>query len=182
MEILGAGSAVVTIAVEFAHISRRLRRCIRSLTYARRDIKVIHDEVEAFSTLLGLFHSTVTDDRLADEGLSTKIKTSKMTQHIVISGRAALDKIKQILLEVDPLRTDKGYPAHKRWIARWKWSGRKEEWIPVQIELNSIKLSADLLISIVFCQHLVHKLDQLRAEQKNIPNELLQQLSVAQPH
>lgn len=74
-----------------------------------------------------MFHRTVTDTRLADEVLSAEIKASKIAQGIVSSGKAALIKIKDILDEVKPLRADKAYPALAQWIARWKWSTRKEE-------------------------------------------------------
>ncbi|KAK5043459.1 hypothetical protein LTR84_011975 [Exophiala bonariae] len=182
MEVVSAFSAILTIATEFNHIYKRLHRCLRTLKYAREDIKAIRDEVEIFSNLLCMFHRTITDARLADEGLSAEIKASKMAQGIVRSGKAALIKIEDILDEVEPLRADKAYPTLAQWIARWKWSTRKEEWTLVQISLNSIKQSANLLISMVYFQDLVHKLDKLRAGERTIPNEMLQQLSVVQFH
>ncbi|KIW84973.1 hypothetical protein Z517_00361 [Fonsecaea pedrosoi CBS 271.37] len=176
MEVVGAFSAVLTVAVEFHELARTLRRCFVSLKFARKDVKEIHNEVKSFSTLLSLFHSTVTDERLANDDLPMKIKTSGIAQHISVSGREALARIDDILTGLDPLRSDKVYSVLEQWYARWKWSTRKEKWSPIQVLLNSIKANATWLIAIVDCHHRLQKIDQLNAEKSPIPNELVQQL------
>ncbi|OAL20387.1 hypothetical protein AYO22_08881 [Fonsecaea multimorphosa] len=178
MEIVGSVSAILAVAEAFDHLFKRLHRCYRRLNYAREDVREIRDEVGQFGRLLCTFHSTVTDERLQDEGLARKINNSDITQHIVQSGRKALHRIDGILIGLDPLRTDRVYPTLQQWYARWKWSKRKEEWSPIHILLISIKSSANLLVSIVICHDLLHKLDQLRAENKPIPHELIQKFSL----
>ncbi|OAL38958.1 hypothetical protein AYO20_01709 [Fonsecaea nubica] len=178
MEVAGAVPAILTIVIEFDHIYKRLRRCSRCLKYAKDDVNDIRDEVESFGMLLTLFHSTLTDERWGDEGLSRKIKTTNIEQHIVKSGRKALAKIKTMLEGLDPLRRDKEYPAIQQWYARWKWYTQKEEWLPVHTLLNSIKGSANLLISIVHCHHFLQSREQLDAENKKIPGELNERISL----
>jgi hypothetical protein len=184
MEAVGAVSAILTIAMECESICKKLRNCLKRLKYARNDIRIISDELETFSILLGLFRETITDSRLSNEGLSAKIKASKVEEIIVRSGREALTKIGDILDDVRPLRVDKKYEysALARWIARWRWSTRKEEWTPIQASLNSVKQSAQLLISMVSLEKLLRQLEVLRAEAQAIPNEMLQQLSVIHFH
>ena len=179
MEVLavaGAASAFTTIAVEFLHVYKKLNQCCRALKHAREDIKSIRDEVYTFSTLMSWFHQAVTDARLGDCGLCAEIKASKIGNVVLQSGRRALDKIKEILKEVEPLRTDRKYSAVAKWIARWKWLAHKEEWIPVQISLNSIKTSATLLISMIRFQDLVQGLAGLR--KGDVTEDLHQQLLV----
>lgn len=176
MEAVGALSAILTVAVEFDHIYKRLRRCYRNLKYARDDIRDICNEVQTFSSLLSLFHRTITDTRLADEGLSREIKASKMTKLIVRSGETALSKLEDILDEVEPLRTDKPYPVLTRWIARWKWTIRKEEWTPIQISIICVKQSVNMLMTMICCQDVLQRRKTLRAAEGTISAELQAQL------
>ncbi|OAG36837.1 hypothetical protein AYO21_08910 [Fonsecaea monophora] len=178
MEVVGAVSAVLTIAGEFDHICKRLRRCSRYLKYAKDDVTDIRDEVDSFRILLTEFHRTLTDERWGDEGLSREIKTTNIVSQIVKSGRRALASINSILAGLDPLRRDKEYPAIQQWYARWKWSTRKEEWLPAHTLLNSIKGSANLLISIVICHHFLRSREQLDAENRTIPDDLNKQISL----
>jgi hypothetical protein len=184
MEVVAAVSAILTIVTECNRICKKLCRCLETLKYARNDIRIIRDEVETFSSLLSMFYTTIMDPRLANEGLSAEIKASKVEQVIVRSGRAALTKIGDILDDVRPLRVDRKYEysALTRWIARWRWSTRKEEWTPIQASLNSVKQSAQLLISMVYLQKLLRQLEVLRAEAQAIPKEMRQQLSVIPFH
>ncbi|KIW67540.1 hypothetical protein PV04_06784 [Phialophora macrospora] len=178
MEAVGAFSAILTIATECNRICKRLRRCLKNLKYARDDIKTIRDEVETFSTILHMFYRTITDSRLADEGLSAEIKASKVVQAIVRSGNAALEKIEDILDDVRPLRSDKTSSTLERCIARWKWSTRKDEWAPIQISLISVKQNAELLMSMVYFQDLFRKFEELQAEALMVPKDILDQLSL----
>jgi hypothetical protein len=178
MEPFSAFAAIPPLGTEFISMYKRLCHCLKTLKYARKDIKAIRDEVEIFSSLLSMFHRTVTDSRLADEGLSRKIRGSKVAKGIVRSGREALGKINHMLQEVEPLRASKGHSLFARWIARWRWLIQKEEWAPIQASLNSIKISANLLVSMVVLQDLVARLEQLRAAKRTISNDMLEQLCV----
>ncbi|KIW31065.1 uncharacterized protein PV07_02748 [Cladophialophora immunda] len=178
MEPVGAFSAILTIAAEFLHVSKDLRRCFRTLKYAKKDVEAIYDEVEPFSTLLSMFHDAVTDDRFVDDDILRQRETSDIAQHIVTSGRRALDRIDDILARLDPLRIDRDYTTLQQWYAHWRWFMRKEDWSPICTLLNSIKTSAILLMAILHRYQLLQKFEQLHADQGAIPNELLQQLSL----
>lgn len=182
MEVVGAFSAILTIATEFHRIYRRLRRCIKTLKYARDDIRTMCNEVATFKSLLCYFHRTVTEAHLADKGLSRKIKASNVAQLIVRSGETALDKLEDILDEVEQLRPLKAYSKFSEWVARLKWSTRKEAWTSIQLSLNSVKASANMLMTMIIVQNLVQKLNSLQAAEGRIPNEKLQELSVSQYH
>lgn len=174
--VVGELSAVLAIAVEFSHLYTRLCECVRTLKHARDDIENIGNEVEIFSNLLSMFHRVVTDTRLADEGLSAKIKESKLEQGIFRSGKTALRKINDILATIEPLRTDVSHSVAAQWLARVKWSRRKDEWVLIQTSLNSVKCSATLLIQMVYFQDIVHRFGSLRATQRTMSSDMLQQL------
>ena len=178
MEAVGAFSAVLTIATEFSRMYKRLRRCVRSLRHAKDEIKGILDDTETFAELLHMFYETVTNADLADEGLSAKIKASKLGQRIAESGKANLRKIEDILLKVEPLRSDKAYSSVAHWVARWRWSVWKEDLTPIRASFSSIKSSAHLLMSMLLFQNLVQKLAKLQAENVAISEQSLEQMLV----
>jgi len=156
---------------------KRLRRCIRSLRYAKDEIKIIRDEAVMVAQLLHMFYDTVTNPDLADEGLSAKIKTSNIGKLITESGKGILRKIDDLLHKVEPLRADKAYSQIQKLIARLRWLSRKEEWTPIQVSLNSIKLNAQLLMSMLSFQHRFQKLRKLKMENMAISKEHLKQMS-----
>lgn len=179
---VNAFSAVLTIATEFTRISIRLHRCFKNLKHAQEDVSAICDEVETFSNLLSWFYRTVTAACLADEELATEFNSFKIAKLIAKSGKTALKKIKNILKEVEPLRTDRTYTRVARWIALWKWSMHKETWIPIQISLDGIKKSASMLMTMMMFKDFVQKRDRLQASNTAIPEEMQQQLSASHFH
>lgn len=178
MEALGAVSTLLTIVTEFSRMYKELRKLAKTLKHARDNIKSMANEVQIFADLMLLFHGTITDVRLGDEGLSGKIQTSKLVAMISRSGNEALEKIEDILETVKPLRGNTTSSLLAQCIARWKWYNRKDEWMPIQVSLNSIKESANLLISMVRLQDLVHQIKELGAAQTTIPDGIKIKLSV----
>ncbi|KAK5265509.1 hypothetical protein LTR40_014498, partial [Exophiala xenobiotica] len=156
MEVVGGVSAILTLTAEFQHICKKLKRFIKNVKHAHTEVRLIVNETEIYANLLQRFDDTVRKADSQDAGFIGDVDSSHVTDCIVRASAASLQKIKCLLKKSEPLRADKkNYSQFQKLLARLKWSGWKEEWLEIQLCLNSTKQNATLVLVMVYFEKLV---------------------------
>jgi hypothetical protein len=181
MEVVGGVSAILTLAAEFQHICKRLKRFIKNVKHAHTEVRLIFNETEIYVNLLQRFEETVRKPDSQDEGFLSDVNSSHVTDCIVKASAAGLQKIECLLKKSEPLRADKNYSQFQRILARLKWSGWKEEWLEIQLCLNSTRQNALLVLVMVHFEKTAQEFNALRAENKAISERLLKKMYVFVP-
>ncbi|KAK4935154.1 hypothetical protein LTR10_023745 [Elasticomyces elasticus] len=176
---IGTVSAILSIASEFEHLCKRLRRFIKSFKHAPAELKMVHNEADVFWQLLEKFHEFVEEDDAAQDGFSANIQNIKISERIAQASRFSLQRLRDMLVKFEPLRSrnDRSLRARlQKWLALWQWSGWKEEWALIQLSLNSTKHNAQLLLTMVSFEAIFRKIRTLELENTAIPEKLMRQL------
>jgi hypothetical protein len=182
MEVVGGVPAILTMALEFQHICKKLKRFVKNVKHAHTEVRLIVNETEIYANLLQRFDETVRKADSQDEGFLGDVDSSHVTDCIVRASEASLQKIKCLLKKSEPLRADKkNYSQFQKLLARLKWSGWKEEWLEIQLCLNSTKQNATLVLVMVYFEKLVKEVNILKAQNRDVPELLLKELYVFVP-
>ncbi|KAJ9496896.1 hypothetical protein H2202_007673 [Exophiala xenobiotica] len=180
MEVVGGVSAILTLTAEFQHICKKLKRFIKNVKHAHTEVRLIVNETEIYANLLQRFDDTVRKADSQDAGFIGDVDSSHVTDCIVRASAASLQKIKCLLKKSEPLRADKkNYSQFQKLLARLKWSGWKEEWLEIQLCLNSTKQIATLVLVMVYFEKLVKEVNTLKAQNRDVPELLLKKLDLS---
>ncbi|KAK6382182.1 hypothetical protein LTS17_004069 [Exophiala oligosperma] len=180
MEAVGAATAILTIAIEFQHICKKLNRFIKNVKHAHNDVEVIAHEAETFFLLLQRFGKTMRTADSPEGGFLMDMGSNHISEKIVQASQVIGKKIRNLLKKSEPLRLDKPeYSQIKRWLTLLKWSSWKEEWSQIHLFLVSTKLDAELLISIIGLEALINHKKALEISHREVPEDLQQELEVS---
>lgn len=118
MEIFGAVAATITLGAELVRISGSLRKAVRSIRYARRDIESLAEEIGLFS---GLYENFLDACPLSS---GSEAHSPSSNERLISWTRAAIRDYKKLRKEVGALARDPNpslldtVAAHVRWYFR----------------------------------------------------------------
>jgi hypothetical protein len=170
---LGAFSAIATIVVEFDHVRRRAKRCAKTLKHAKEEFEEIAEEIGIFIETLDLFCFVARSQFQRGLDSSVRIKTSKLGDKIAEAGNRSVKKVYLLLDSANDLRSSSESTRLKYWKARWRWRTQREDIWPILKYMNSVKLSANLLICII---QLDIQLNEARIGRCTLSNEQKEQM------
>lgn len=179
MEVLGGATAILTIAIEFHDVCKKLNRFIKNVKNAHNEVEIIAHEAETFALLLQRFGKTMRTADLPEGGFLVDLDSNNISDNIVQASKVIGDKIRHLLKKSEPLRLDKPeYSQFTRWFTLLKWSSWKEEWSQIHLFLVSTKVDAELLISMINFETLMNHIRALRTNHREVPEDLKQELYV----
>jgi hypothetical protein len=176
MEVIGAGSAILTIVIEFQHLCRRLRRFAKSLKHAPAELEMVINETEIFWQLLERFHELVEeDDDSLKDGFLANIQDINIGERIAHASRYSYQRLRDMLAKFEPLRSrnDKSIRARlHKWLALWQWHDWKDEWTRIQLSLISTKQDAQLLLTMVSFETIFQRIKTLQLGNSAVPDKV----------
>jgi hypothetical protein len=117
LAILGGVSAGVTLSAEILRLSRSLRKMIKSIKFAKDDIRKVTEEMNIFAELLGQFL------RVCSDSPASTTSVSFSPESLVSWTEEATRGLRRLLREVKALASDVKYDysiveratAHVKW-------------------------------------------------------------------
>ena len=167
--MIGAISAMMTIAGQIADLSGRFRRCTKALSHAKEDIQGIETETTIFINFLYLFDDTMQNMVRKKSPSARDARKIELVRTISRQSEIILTKTKNLLVKVDPLRTDKTHSLILRTIAKWKWLADKGDVETLLRTLNSTKLNLLLFTRLLEWDDLNEEIARLRAANVVVP-------------
>ena len=170
MEAVAAFSAILAIADSFTRMTRHLRKCAKQLKHAHEVIKRLGDETDMLSNLLSLFYDALDNARKASESdLSHKIIASNIGQKLKNAGEACLSRLSMMLRKVENMRYDSKTNFIRYYMACYRWKDDHEEIRSIYSIMDSVKLSSNMLMSILAIDSLTAKIQSLQAHGAPVP-------------
>ena len=174
-----AVASVLTLAVTFQQVAKRLTRYSKRMAYAKDDVRKLGKETRTFASLLKIFHSTLRGVfNKAPTELSNIIKESKVERDIGAAGRGCTAKLKLIISQVKDLRHDSDATTYQRIKARFRWLIKHGEIESILLDMSSIKSSATMLTAMINLGKDVACIKELKANKMSIPQELIDSVLV----
>lgn len=182
MEVIGAGSAILTLVLAFNNMSKRLLKYADRLKHAQDDLQKLGTETKVFATLLRHFHTSLDENKdVSTSNFSKELKAFRVDQDIERAGRECLQKLRGVLRLAKDLRDDKHttFPFVQRWKARVRWNGHLEDRKSISSDIHTVYSSAQMLMTIVGFDRLFAVIQQLNARHAPIPQVILDEMCVS---
>jgi len=162
-EIVGLAASIIAIAgvAETAlSLSKSIRRVARGLRTARKDIRKFAKEIEAFSSIIGAahyslsMHSREPQSQSAGEGSKVLvfIHKRKLLDHLVDQSDHVADQIEEIRPRLVSIKSNISF------IERWKWILCRREVGALGLNMESVKTSLNLVITLVMYETLMQSI------------------------
>ena len=165
---IGALSAIFTLVESFTKVAKTLHKCASHLKHARAAIKALSDETGVISHLLLMFYDSL--ERLSvieSSALWTRIETSRIGHKIAGAGDDCLNRLRDMLRKVVVMRGDRKTRRLQYFLACWRWNDDNEAIQPIYLIMNSVKLSANMLMNIILMDSLTTR--RLALPDKSMP-------------
>jgi hypothetical protein len=141
-------AAVLTIATEFASVSRVLHRCVRTMVHARKEAQGITLEVSNYSTLLRMFYEKMTEVVRLKPAVAQRARERRIHKNLLTQSRSILDELRSILKKLEPLKKDSNTSKVGLSVARLRWYLEKSKVQLLRKALESVKTSLQLFIDL----------------------------------
>jgi hypothetical protein len=156
MEVFGAAAAAFTLGAELLRLSRSLRKMIKGIKYARRDIAKLADEMGIFA---GLYEDFLRVCVIGDQS------TSRMTSpimHLIAWTKDAHKSFKMLLHRVRALARDSSHSWIETVAAHVKWYFSEHDVKSLRLSLNVARESMRGFSNISIVEKLDKEIDMLR--------------------
>lgn len=141
-------AAVLTIATEFASVSRVLHRCVRSMVHARKEAQGITLEVSNYSTLLRMFYEKMAEVVKLKPAVAHKARQRKIHKNLLTQSRSILEELRSVLKKLEPLKKENGTSTIGLSVARFRWYLERNKLLLLRSALESVKTSIQLFIDL----------------------------------
>lgn len=141
-------AAVLTIATEFASVSRVLHRCVRSMVHARKEAQGITLEVSNYSTLLRMFYEKMAEVVKLKPAVAQRARERRIHKNLLTQSRSILDELRSVLKKLEPLKRESKTSTIGLSVARFRWFLEKNKLLLLRRALESVKTSIQLFIDL----------------------------------
>lgn len=171
MSGIGELAAVLGIAVQLGDFSQSLKRSLRTLTHAQKEVKDVYLEVSNFSSLLQLFRRTAKSIPSNASDLLQEAKSQKLIDKLIEQSSDVRDSIKEYTVKVKSLRKDKT-TVIARCRARLQWFLNKGDVLLMRASMDSVKHSLNLFSIIIHLNITSKNLDMLQQPSQDLLDEM----------
>ena len=172
LEIVGGIATIAELPGTIFKICRRLRRCKNALSHAKGEINRVHHALSDFGRFLEIFCEVESNATKVGCGLPEKLQSRGLMQRLILSCQADLARVRCILRNVEPLRSDKAHSLIQRSWAAMKWHFEQGDVNKACVAIESNKLSLNLMIALVNWSSLVQRNTDLEQAGKTVRPDL----------
>jgi len=171
---VGGVTSFLQIANTLTSLTKELKRCIRILRYAPKEVKQLRHEMWNFSLNLQWF------DNLANECLEEMEdfpeKTTRLQQldAMLKECKMIVNGFKKFLRRFFVAKSQSS--SFEVFVDRIRWYFRQSQVIGLRLALESTKSSISLFTTLLMLETLVKKIAQLERALKEVPQELEQRM------
>lgn len=176
MEAIAGITAIGSLASGFLQVCKLVRRMIRTIRFAKKEMQKLRTELSLFSDLLERFSQCLTEASDVDNDLLDSIRAANIGSKIVRMANNALKEVKTLLHSVDPLCKDCDCSYFEQATALIHWTRRKSKLPLLFLDFNTVRTSAELLLSTISVECLLKALKKLTVDNTSQREKLLEKL------
>jgi hypothetical protein len=179
--VLGALSAIASLASQFAHLSKRLNHYTKHIKHARTEIKEVDLEVSQFTILLRMFRGSISSSASKKLPLVQEALTADLPGILSRHSTMILRDANNMLGKLKPLRDDKDSSWFTQGVARLRWAFEKDGVKPLKLSLISVKMSLNLFLIILHVSEKEHEVQVQAQAGQEVSEQLRRELSAEHP-
>ncbi|KAK0663643.1 hypothetical protein DIS24_g1051 [Lasiodiplodia hormozganensis] len=166
LALVGGASALITISKDFLHVGKKLRHYRKTLKHAKEEIEAVEVDTMTCGDILVLFDNALEED---PSPMAEKMRKMEIDKNLHKRSRSLLRKIRMILEKrLRPMSKKHSPGALQRLAAQCMWLFQKDEINEILNELERVKASVQMCISLVTYAALKDRASQMT----DIPPEL----------
>jgi hypothetical protein len=178
LETIGTVSAVVSLLGELEACGSNLRRFIRNVRYAKREIERIKTEVDVCIGLCTVFTSTVQHTKNQAMERARKKDFDNLERLIQGQAKIAHGQIRDLLDHLTPLHKRVRSSVVEQTWAKLRWHFSKDDLELPMATLGSVKGSLSLLSVIILLNDKISKVSQSKKFSEKEKERLTQEMYV----
>ncbi|KAF2457490.1 hypothetical protein BDY21DRAFT_421459 [Lineolata rhizophorae] len=136
------------VATELVNLSRKLRKCCKTLKYARQETKEVAEETYIFASILRDFSKTIKKCSSRSPEWGQQSDKARLARRLVVTSNETVNNLKSLLSDVQdihPIYTPETLP---RYLAHLRWLFKKSSVKFFLARLSSIKVTITLFVNI----------------------------------
>lgn len=168
--VVGGVASFIQIAATLTSLTRKLKRCLRILRYAPKEVEQLRREMSEFSFCLQWFGDQAHGWLQKLEGSPKKARIKKHLTRMEEGCKAVVGGLKTLLRKLFLNRSQNS--SLEAFIDRIRWYFREPQVKGLRLGLQSTKSSVTLFMTLIIFEDLTRTIKELEGRLQEVPQEL----------